>query len=162
MGRMRHGLRPWRRRNDGRNENVFQSFSVWRESWGDPGRTIAAILSGLGESGHAAQNGGAFDAWDIEVRGGWLGAVRLRMAVEEHSGGKQLLLFKTWPRMFVPSGILLAGLSGIAIGAFLDGAWFVGSLTAIAAVAFLVRLRAEFRSAAAILRDYSCRAGAAD
>ena len=162
MGRLRHGLRPWRRRNDGRNENVFQSFSVWRESWGDPGRTIAAILSGLGESGHAAQNGGAFDAWDIEVRGGWLGAVRLRMAVEEHSGGKQLLLFKTWPRMFVPSGILLAGLSGIAIGAFLDGAWFVGSLTAIASVAFLVRLRAELRSAAAILRDYSCRAGAAD
>jgi hypothetical protein len=51
--------------------------------------------------------GGAFDRWDLEVLGGALGAVRVRTAIEEHGGGRQLLRVRAWPR--VPRPVAVAG-----------------------------------------------------
>ena len=42
-------------------------------------------------------SGGAFDNWDLEIRGGLLGRVRVRLALEEHGAGRQLLRLRAWP-----------------------------------------------------------------
>jgi hypothetical protein len=49
--------------------------------------------------GAAISRGSPFDRWDIEVRTGPLGAARLRLGVEEHGDGKQLLRFRVWPQL---------------------------------------------------------------
>src|SRR2546429_523414 len=36
------------------------------------------------------------DCWDLEVRGGFFGAARLLLAVEDHPGG-QLVRLRSWP-----------------------------------------------------------------
>src|SRR5207247_7974155 len=42
--------------------------------------------------------GGDTDRWDIQVRLGPLGSARLRVAVEEHGQGRQLVRYRVWPR----------------------------------------------------------------
>ena len=54
---------------------------------------------GLRAEGLALEIGGEFDRWDLEVRGGFFGCARLRLAVEEHGGGRQLARFRVWPRV---------------------------------------------------------------
>lgn len=79
--------------------------------------------------------GGVFDRWDIQVRGGMLGAARCRMTVEEHGHGRQLIRMRMWPR---PSGGALAlaiGLAVLTTAAVLDGAAVVGAVLAVPAVA---------------------------
>ena len=50
--------------------------------------------------------GGDFDGWDLEMRGGLLGSVRMLMAVEEHGGGNQFIRIRSWPRC-TPAGIAM-------------------------------------------------------
>lgn len=64
------------------------------------------------------RHGGDFDAWDIEIRGGLFGAVRVLMVIEEHGGGKQLLRFRSWARIAPPSVVVFlffALLSTVAV-----------------------------------------------
>ena len=81
------------------------------------------------------QRGGEYDRWDLRVRGGLFGSIRVRATVEEHGGGKQLVRIQSWPRLgpgaFAP--ILLFSL--LAALAALGGAWIVaGILLATAGV----------------------------
>jgi hypothetical protein len=56
--------------------------------------------------------GGNFDSWDFEARAGAFGAARMRMGVEEHGQGKQLVRFRVWPRV-LRGGALLLVLTGL-------------------------------------------------
>jgi len=152
LGRLRHGLSPWRSRHDGNTANVVRSWSVWRETWHDSQSTLTTILNDLRESGNIARSGGAFDDWDIEVRGGLLGAAQMYMAVEEHGGGRQLLRFRTRPRVSVLSAAALFGLGSMALAAAFDGAWLVAALSAITAGITAGWLYRELRCAAGALR----------
>jgi hypothetical protein len=58
------------------------------------------------------RSGGNWDRWDLQVRGGLLGAARLRLAIEEHGGGSQLVRIRSWPR-FGPGGLVLIVLVAI-------------------------------------------------
>jgi glycosyltransferase involved in cell wall biosynthesis len=156
MGRLRHGLSPWRTRHDLNSADVLQIWSVWSETWQDPDTILNSILSELRESGNIARGGGNFDDWDIEVRGGLLGSSQMRMALEEHGGGKQLLRFRTRSRVAALSVVALLVTGGIAIAAAIDGAWFVSSLSVFAAGATARQLRHELRSAAGAIRT-ACR-----
>lgn len=156
-GRLRHGLRPWRTRAMAHPARVFQRISAWRETWQEPADVVRAVYSRLQQSGCAVRCGQAYDDWDIELRCGLLGAVRMRAAFEEHEGGKQLLLFKPWPRMFTLTGITAMLLGVTAIGSGLDGAVLVTLLSAFGLMVLGLRLRAEWRSAAGLLKE-ACNA----
>ena len=69
------------------------------------------------------RNGGDWDRWDVEAWGGPMGAARLRMAVEDHANGHQLVRMELWPR--VPTGLLVLGgvLAALALAAALARAW---------------------------------------
>jgi O-antigen biosynthesis protein len=75
----------------------------------------------LRAGGAVVARGGEFDRWDLQVRGGGLGAVRLRMTIEEHGSGKQMARFRVWPRWsmgavaFIGACVAAAGVSG-AVG----------------------------------------------
>ena len=97
--------------------------------------------------------GGDFDGWDLELRGGLLGSVRVLMAVEEHGGGNQYIRVKSWPRC-TPAGIFLT-LFFAAMGAAsaTAQAWFAcGTLNAIALV-LMMRVLVECSSAMSTITE---------
>ena len=95
--------------------------------------------------------GGDYDSWDLEVRGGLFGSVRMLMGIEEHGGGKQLVRSRLWP-MVPPLGmgttllfVILAALAAM------DQAW-AASAALGAGVGLLTFLM--FRDCAAATASY--------
>lgn len=131
-GRLNHGLRPWRTRSP-TGADIFQKHTLWRETWQAPQQVVRRLYSEIQSLGGVVLPGGDFDDWDLEVRGGLFGSVRVRTAVEEHGSGTQLYRFATIPRVSTVSGAALAMLSALLVAAACDGAW-------AASLAFLVGL----------------------
>jgi hypothetical protein len=91
--------------------------------------------------------GGAYDRWDLEVRGGTLGAARLRMCAEDHGSGHQYVRFRFWPRWPTVSAAAALLFVALSVGAALGHAWI--ACAALAAAAALVVGRALWDAAAA-------------
>jgi GT2 family glycosyltransferase len=99
-GRMQSGLAPWRRSPMyGFTLPWPQSLKFWTEDWQAPEDRLKSIEAGLRALKMVVQRGGDYDSWDLEVRGGLLGSIRVCMAVEDHGSGAQLIRFRTWPRL---------------------------------------------------------------
>ena len=65
---------------------------------------------------------------------------RVRMAVEEHGAGRQLVRFRWWPR-WSAAGVILVLLGGLfSIGAAVDGAWFAFVLLGVATLLVVLRM----------------------
>ncbi len=133
-GRLRNGLSPWRRRlRPGIASPRPRTVRFWSEDWSEPRERVERLQDALAVHGGFVRSGGPFDRWDLEVRAAPLGGVRLRLAVEEHGRGRQLVRARVWPRagwggvLVVISLALLAGLAwaqgrsgfAVAIGATL-------------------------------------------
>jgi len=98
-GRLRNGLSPWRRRAQASPSLPRpRSIEVWSERWREPQEWVEQLQDGLTAAGGFVRSGGPFDRWDLDLRAGALGGVKIRTAVEEHGDGKQLLRAKVWPR----------------------------------------------------------------
>jgi hypothetical protein len=139
-GRIDHGLTPWRRRGRAKPAwPVARELTIWSEHWVSAETWLLIAEEGLRAEGMALEVGGEFDRWDLEVRGGFFGCARLRLAVEEHGGGKQLARFRIWPRI-APAGPLL--ILPFAVAAVVAG--IVGddvAAVALGAIAALAVLR---------------------
>ncbi|HET8565721.1 MAG TPA: glycosyltransferase [Solirubrobacterales bacterium] len=106
-GRLRNGLSPWRRRTPASPTLPRpRTVEVWSERWREPGAWIEALQDALAVSGGFVRSGGPFDRWDLDLRAGALGGVKIRTAVEEHGGGRQLLRARIWPRTTAPSRLI--------------------------------------------------------
>lgn len=117
-----------------------------------------ALLS----TGARVLHGGDFDRWDLEVRGGMLGAARLLMAVEEHAGGKQLVRARVWARRrprAVLSVVLFAGLAALAA---IDRAWGVAVVFIAVAVVIALRTELECGTSTAVMIRVLERTGAGE
>jgi GT2 family glycosyltransferase len=134
-GRLQHGLTPWRKRGQG-DTLRWRAYatSVWREEWQEPAAMLERLMAQLKKGGAVTIHGGDYDSWDLEVRGGLLGAARLHMAVEEHGAGKQLFRFRIWPRYNRAMLLVTLLLAVISLAALSDGSRFVGTLTGIMAL----------------------------
>ena len=140
VGRLRHGLTPWRRRSAGRLAFPRpRTTAVWSEAWRSAEDRLSALERRLVAAAGAVKAGGEYDRWDLEVRGGPLGAVRLLLALEEHGAGKQLARFRSWPRWSRTGLAALALALGVATAAALDGAWIAAAVFATAATALAAR-----------------------
>jgi len=141
-GRLRYGLSPWRRRY----QPVFgcprpRHTTAWSENWASVQQWLAGLEIPLQGGSHSVVHGGEFDRWDLQVRGGVLGVVRLLMVLEEHGEGKQLARFRTWPKPSRGAVALGAVFATLAIVAGLDGALsaslaLAASTLAVAGIAF--------------------------
>lgn len=106
-GRLRNGLSPWRRRTPASPTLPRpRTVEVWSERWREPGAWVLALQDGLAAAGGFVRSGGPFDRWDLDLRAGALGGVKIRTAVEEHGDGSQLLRARIWPRTTAPSRVI--------------------------------------------------------
>jgi hypothetical protein len=109
-GRLRRGLTPWRSRVAGSLASpVPVTCTVWSEHRREPANVLSMLEQSLRARKLAVLRGGDFDRWDIHLRAGSLGGARLRLAIEDHGGGRQLLRFRVWPR-WPRTGVVSAGL----------------------------------------------------
>ena len=141
-GRLRYGLAPWRRRSGPALAlPISRTSSVWSESWQSSDERLRAVESALRCEGCTVLHGSAYDRWDLQVRGGLLGVARMRMAVEEHGGGKQFVRFHSWPKYSRLGLALIAFFAALSVGAALGGAWqasvALGALALVGAITVL-------------------------
>ncbi|MFH1679052.1 MAG: glycosyltransferase, partial [Candidatus Eisenbacteria bacterium] len=142
-GRVSQGLTPLRRLRS--RCFTFPRVRVsrfWSEEWRSLNGRLQAVEAAIRGRGAHSVRGGEHDRWDLEVREGAFGAVRILSAIEEHGGGRQMVRFRSWPVPTV-TGVALAGffggLSTIAIPlhhpvtAILFGAMAVGTGVCVAA-----------------------------
>jgi O-antigen biosynthesis protein len=122
-----------------------RSFVLWSERWRAPEEWLRSVEAALRASGASPIRGGDYDRWDLELRGGRLGAVRLGMAIEEHGGGKQLARFRGWPRFSIEGLVAILLLVILSAGAAFDHAWVAS--TVIGALAAVLVLRALLEGA---------------
>ena len=153
LGRVGSGLTVLRRR--GPRSLVLpvpRSTTVWCENWRGPERQLGALMDTLRQEGAVLVIGGECDRWDLEVRGGALGAARLTMAVEEHGGGRQLFRFRMWPRFSVEGAVAIGVFTALALGAAFDEYWMAYDLLALVALLLLGRMLFEVAYAMAAVR----------
>ncbi len=124
IGRLRHGLTPWRRRGMLPLALPWRwAWAIWSERWKAPADRLQFLEDALGAAGAVTRRGGDFDHWDLEVQGGLLGAARILMGVEEHGAGRQLVRFRSWPRCS-PVGVILTLVLGfLSVGAAFGRSW---------------------------------------
>ncbi|WDT78731.1 MAG: hypothetical protein MPW14_16310 [Candidatus Manganitrophus sp.] len=141
IGRLRHGLSPWRRpegdRQDGKERKGREGWLFpfrrkvvsWSETWKSAESRLGALEAALKESGATPhlRCGGDFDPWDLELRG-LLGTARLQMVIEEHGGGRQLVRYRLQPGIRSEGGILLILALLLSAAAAADGAWIPAGL----------------------------------
>jgi glycosyltransferase involved in cell wall biosynthesis len=140
-GRFLKGLTPWRWRKA--SHYAFprpRKYEIWSENWKAPDKWLQFIKTAIEKKGAVAKEGGDFDRWDLEIRGGLFGAVRSQMAIEEHGAGKQLLRLRTWTTIS-PIGLSLILLFAfLSIIAAMDQVWLVAALLALSAAGLTVRI----------------------
>lgn len=157
-GRARGGLTPWRQKGDLR---VFsprrRRWTEWREEWSAPEDWLATIEARARMRRVPVLSGGPYDEWDLETRGGVLGAVRMRMTIEEHGAGNQLGRFATSVRIS-PFAVLLIALPAVLASAAATGsAWIAVVVLAAVAVGFAARTGAEVTAAFGALQPRDTR-----
>jgi GT2 family glycosyltransferase len=152
-GRLRHGLSPWRRRSAPRlGLPLPRTTGIWSERWRAPDERVRRVDAALRECGGVVFSGGDFERWDLHVRGGMLGSMRMRLAVEEHGGGRQLLRIRSWPRFSrIGTGVALA-FGCLAAAAALSGAWIVAAVMAAVVVVIVASTIQDCATAAGVLR----------
>ena len=120
---------------------LSNQLRMWTETWRTPQAWLETLYDRLRENGDMVNIGGEYDRWDVEIRGGLVGSVRVLLATEDLNEGAQLLRLHAWPRwralvlMFVLCFGLLAMLAAVSqawIAAFVLGTvtvilcfWFV-------------------------------------
>jgi GT2 family glycosyltransferase len=156
-GWLRNGLTPWRRRlRPGVAWPRPRTVEIWSESWADPQTRVQALQDTLAAEGGFVRSGGPFDRWDLDLRVGPLGGVKVRTAVEEHGSGRQLMRARIWPRASVGALLVLVLLLVLGVDAFLYGESGVGAAIGTAIV-LLVALGVEgtCTAMALALREFS-------
>jgi O-antigen biosynthesis protein len=144
IGRVRSGLTAWR--FHGPRNLVWprrMRFTVWSEQWRSPAEWLHLVESHLKRSRSVVLKGGPFDQWDLEVRGGLLGAARSQLLVEEHGHGRQFLKFRSWPRFRVLALIPLFTFASLALLAGTDHATIAAFLLGVLSMWIVVRMSRE-------------------
>ena len=109
--------------------------------------------AGLRADGACVLRGGRHARWDLEVRGGFFGAARLLMGVEEHPGGKQLIRLRWWPHVPVRGPLLTLFFGGLALVAARDHAWVAAAILGPVAALFAWRTLEQCTAAMATTRE---------
>lgn len=152
VGRRSRELKPSRRSyRSGLAIPGLRMLNIWSESWHAPQDWLSAIEAALKEAGATLIRGGDFDRWDLELRGGLLGAVRIRMAIEEHGGGRQLVRVRFWPRcqrFWLALSLICAV---VAVEAAMDYATLISIIFASGAASYWLVLLDEWSRATALL-----------
>jgi hypothetical protein len=162
LGRMQHGLGPWRKLHFDQPPPLPFNFALWSERWQAPEERLAATEAALQQAGAVVYRGGDFDDWDLSVSGGLFGSARALAMVEEHGAGKQLFRLRAWPR--VPTAVIVVSVSImlLAAAALAGGAWIAGLVLASGGLVFSFRAYLDCAAAMAQIRNAVARLEVSD
>jgi GT2 family glycosyltransferase len=160
-GRTRYGLTPWRLRGV---RGYAWPFSCrvehWLEAWRDPFQRLADLEGRLREGGAAVLRGHEFAGWDLELRGGLIGRVRIRQFTADLPHRAQLVRLDAHPRCAGMGVLLFVLLAVICVGAtreqqfLLAGfAWLAASALAFLTLREISAAMATFRRAAQRIKE---------
>jgi hypothetical protein len=141
-GRLAGGLTPWRHRQAKWGRPWPRTLMTWTDRWAAASDRLAAVEAAIRAQGVAVRRSGMFGRWDLEIRQGSLGIVRLLMAVEEDSGLTQVVRVRWWPRLqplAATSVLLLASLAAAAALVGSDVAAIVLAVGSLAVAGHTVR-----------------------
>jgi cellulose synthase/poly-beta-1,6-N-acetylglucosamine synthase-like glycosyltransferase len=151
-GRLRYKLTPWRRRGvGGLAVPRSRTFTLWSERWQDPHDRLQSIEADLKARRAIVLRGGDYDDWDLQVHDGTIGSVRVKMAVEEHGAGRQLVRFCSWPRCPGMSLLLMLAFAGLSAGAALDQVWVVSAILGLPALLLALLVAQDCAAATAVV-----------
>ncbi|HET6202115.1 MAG TPA: glycosyltransferase [Planctomycetota bacterium] len=161
-GRLGSGLTPWRRKGAaGLALPRPRRAAYWSEDWKPHDRWVRSIEEALLGDGETVLRGGGFDRFDLEVRGGMAGSVRILVGVEEHGGGRQLVRIRTWPRWSTWGLAMALPPSLLAAAAAADRSWTAAVVLGAFGAFLALGAAEECASAAAVVgRAVQQRVGA--
>jgi GT2 family glycosyltransferase len=142
-GRLSYGLTPWRRCTFNFTIPWPRSLKFWSERWYSSEKRLESIEETLRSQGVGVIRGNEYDRWDLEVRAGLFGTVRMLMAIEEHGSGKQLVRLRSWPRFSVIGITLTLLFSALSIGAELQHALVASVILGVIATLPSIRMLQE-------------------
>ena len=148
-GRLLYGLTPWRRR--ARRGLVLpraRERTFWSERWQGTEDRVRALSGALGAEGAVVRSGGPWDRWDLQVRGGLIGSARMRLAIEEHGAGNQLVRLRAWPHLGARAVTLATALA--VVGALAGAGGAISAAAVFGAVALALLGRGLYECAAAV------------
>ena len=134
-GRVDRGLTPWRQRGPRMIALPLPRAPASGASAGGPSSagSTGSRASCAAEQAQVAR-GGDFDTWDLEVRVGPLASARVRVAVEEHGDGRQLVKLRARPRCSphaaAVAAVLVALVASAAAQQALAAACLLGAVAA--------------------------------
>src|SRR5437667_113172 len=153
-GRIQEGLTPWRRRCPRRPGPLWPVIAaVWSEHWLDQDQRLRAMETDLRADGVCVLRGARDARWDLEVRGGFFGAARLLMGVEEHAGGKQLIRVRWWPVLPAAGPLLTLVFAVLTRGALGDQARVAAAVLGLGALLSAARVVEQCSAATATIRE---------
>jgi GT2 family glycosyltransferase len=162
-GRLNEGLTPWRRHGTPALAPLWPvTTSIWTAHRQEPDQRLKEMEEGLRAEGACVLRGGRHDRWDLEVRGGFFGAARLLLGVEEHPGGHQMLRVRWWPDVPARGPLLTLAFALLTRSALQDQAWVAVAVLGLGAAFFAWRTIEQCTAAMATVRDAVARLRVAD
>lgn len=137
-GRLMQGLTIWRRRGLlGCGWLRIRERALWSEHWRSIPEWVGALEGCLAAGRVPVLRPGPYEEWDLEVRGGLLGRVRILTATETHSQGRQLVRFRLTPRIRALPLLSMIVAVGVATLPTAGQPWFPSAFFLLTAVLFV-------------------------
>jgi GT2 family glycosyltransferase len=115
----------------------------WSERWRSAEDRLADVERGLRGDGVPVFAANAFRRWDLQARCGLLGSARLRLGLEEHGAGRQVVRVRISPAVAPAVAGSAVVLAVAAVGAALAGAWRAEVVVGIAMVVLVAWVARE-------------------
>ncbi len=112
-----------------------RTVALWSEEWRAAEDRLADVERSARADGAPVFCGSTWDRWDLHLRGGLLGGARLRMGLEEHGGGRQLVRMRITPHVPAAAVAIGTALVSVALVAALSHAWVAAALVGVVSAA---------------------------
>lgn len=139
-----------------------RTFQHWSKRWSDASDVLIAMESILRSSGTVVRRGGDYDSWDLEVRGGLFGGVRVCMVSEIYGRANFMLRLRSRPWFSISGAGTTVVLVIACFGALLYHSIYAAGMLGTLGVTFgAVTLRSGAVAVGAIHRaliklDFEC------
>jgi len=128
-------------------------FQLWSEKWLDGTEVLLSLESVLRSDGAVVRRGGDYDNWDMEIRGGLFGGLRVYTVSENYGRGKHMLRLRSRPWFSVSGAGTTLLLMIACFGALLDrSAYAAGILGALSVMFGAITFRSGAVAVGAIHR----------
>jgi hypothetical protein len=129
VGRWTGSLTPLRRHGARRRAWPLPGVRiVWSERWHSEVEWLSALETHARAAGARIRRGGPHDRWDVEVRDGELGGMRVLLGIEEHGAGRQLLRFRLRPRVAPAAALVMSTATVLGGVSLTQQAWTAGAV----------------------------------